>query len=540
MDVIRRRAAARNSVVAGSVWEIRMKCDEVKGGIKVFNGEENFEEGGGDDKGLQFYTPLKRNQIGGTTARRKTWNDRTPFQIRKTRLELKKFSDESCKELNMSVDSIEENQIQMRKTRSETHRVSDECCKGLDMSVGFNSPRRLWMDDDGIDADGEEEGEDEEDDLEIEVEKKTYDDKEVNLAEQKKSIDISEQKLKEIEEEIKKVHQIPRKPIPISANVKKELSPVINPPAFDLTKAKKVVNEEKKVRQMREKPKHVFSRVNKQQTSVRFPPLIDPSLRKAPPIADSKVFDRIPETPNKLQNIVDLVMWRDISKSAFAFGVGSFFLFLSSFTTEFNFSLISAISYMGLVYLAALFLYKSILCRGIAVDKSNQDYIVGEEEAILLLRRILPYLNEFLLTLKGLFSGDPASTMKVAVLLFILARYGSSITMWEMAKLGFFAVFTVPKVCSSYSSQLIALGKFWIRRIRDAWHSCPHKKAVAAAVFILKWNFSSVVVRIWGVFMLFVAVRYYQESLLTKDCGDEEMREGEDSSWREGECVGQR
>ncbi|GMQ04448.1 hypothetical protein CsSME_00049858 [Camellia sinensis var. sinensis] len=40
MELGRRKRTTRNGVVAGSVWESRMKSDEVKGGIKVFNGEE--------------------------------------------------------------------------------------------------------------------------------------------------------------------------------------------------------------------------------------------------------------------------------------------------------------------------------------------------------------------------------------------------------------------------------------------------------------------------------------------------------------------
>ncbi|CAL5441561.1 unnamed protein product [Camellia sinensis] len=85
-------------------------------------------------------------------------------------------------------------------------------------------------------------------------------------------------------------------------------------------------------------------------------------------------------------------------------------------------------------------------------DDTNQDYIVGEEEAVWLVKMILPYLNEFLLKFRTLFCGDPATTMKLAIMLFVLARFGSTITIWKMAKLGFFGVFSLPKICSSYSS----------------------------------------------------------------------------------------
>ena len=46
-------------------------------------------------------------------------------------------------------------------------------------------------------------------------------------------------------------------------------------------------------------------------------------------------------------------------------------------------------------------------------DERNGHHLVGEEDAIWLLRLALPYVNEVLLTLRSLFSGEPATTMKV-------------------------------------------------------------------------------------------------------------------------------
>ncbi|KAF5191503.1 Reticulon-like protein, partial [Thalictrum thalictroides] len=64
--------------------------------------------------------------------------------------------------------------------------------------------------------------------------------------------------------------------------------------------------------------------------------------------------------------------------------------------------------------------------------------------------------------------------------------------------------------CGSYLFE----GNFWLRRFRDAWDSCSHKKAVAAAVFTIVWNLASITARVWAVFVLIVAVRHYQQSLL--------------------------
>ncbi|KAA8535342.1 hypothetical protein F0562_030345 [Nyssa sinensis] len=669
MELGRRKGTTRNGVVAGSVWESRMKIDEVKGGIKVFNGEENSEENGDTNTGMEVEKKLKPKQsIVGVSGKRKTWKsegfERNPIQIAKQRSELNKNLDERSKELsvsadgvkkspiqtrkirsevgkelNVSVDGIERspsqkmkarseeakelsvsvdgierspsqkmkarseeakelsvsvdgiqsspiqirksksesckevsdsgngidrNGIQLRKVKSESNKgldesvdgtqansvqlrkvksvlsnksvddsdiergpvevrkvelesnkvvdesnedsnpivegiekipdgirktISDETCKELDvcqekvisssLSNGgqVKSAPQLVVTDDEEDWDEElEEEVDEEIEIEIETEivKKSLEIKEINIPEQKnKKVVIEEKKLnQEQKKEQKKLNQIHEKPVPISPIVKKQSPPVVKP-----------------------------SRI--------YP---NPTRTTQIPVSDE--FQRVPQTHNKLQSLVDLVMWRDVSKSAFVFGIGTFVIVSSSYTKDINISLITVMSYLGLVYLALIFFYRSIICRGAAyIDDTSQGRVLGEEEAIWLLKLVLPYLNEFLLKLRALFSGDPATTMKLAVLLFVLARC-------------FFGVFTVPKVCSSYSNQLTAFGKFWFRRFRDAWESCSHKKAVAFGIFSLVWNYSSIVARIWAVFMLMVAFRYYQHSLMREDWVEEEAGGG--------------
>lgn len=128
MDVVKRRVGT-GSVVAGSVWESRMKIDEVKGGIKVFNGEESNEEGGGAG-GVHVYRRVRRTDVG----KRKTWNsenfDKTPIpiQIAKDR------PDEPCRELTVSTDGIKKSPIQSRKTRSELTKELTVSVDGLERS----------------------------------------------------------------------------------------------------------------------------------------------------------------------------------------------------------------------------------------------------------------------------------------------------------------------------------------------------------------------------------------------------------------------
>ncbi|KAI3889598.1 hypothetical protein MKX03_017603 [Papaver bracteatum] len=523
--------AAKNGVIAGSVWENRMKVDEVKGGIKVFNGgdQKNAVGGGGgiDHSGNQIQVYRRRlpriqssngNGGGGEIGKSKRLlkpdtideNDqKNPIQLRKSKS-----------------DKIEKTPLPViKKTRSHGEQRISGAIKDGEISLNnvsqSGNQKKNVID---YDCDDEEEEEEEGTNLnDEETENEEIDVKEVNIDQEQPRVNVM------IKNEEDNGTQMSKQLVVVPSNLK-------NSPS----KSEKVVicQEEKKLNEIQKTSIPISSGVSKKP-----PQPVKKDTPKIPPTG-SYEFQRCPDSQNKLQNLVDLVMWRDVSKSALVFGFGAFLILSSSFTKDLHFSLISAISYMGLLYLATRFLYTSIICRGAAYseEESNDTLMVGEEEAVWLLRLILPYLNEFLLKLKSLFSGDPATTMKLGVLLFILARCGSSITIWKVAKLGFFGIFTVPKVCSSYSTQLTGCGKFWIRRFQDAWDSCTHKKAVALAGFTLVWNLSSIVARIWAVFMLIVALRYYQQSLvlLNEGWGSEEEEiiavDRDDSSERH-DCV---
>ncbi|XP_043806597.1 reticulon-like protein B21 isoform X2 [Manihot esculenta] len=589
MDVSRRRAGVKTSVVAGSVWESRMKLDEVKGGIKVFNGDGNNEETVDSSRKL-----VKRGQSG--TAKRKTWKSESfdgPIQIAKGKTEPSpiKNCEEQCRELSVSADGIkkisiparrgrsdgikelsvsldeidktpiqgkkgrsdvntdgnEKSPVQIRKPRSDTREFAEsgaqfrksksdsehaanqsgniELDSGRDsipMRKAKSEPEKALEDesefkgsDDSVnrieksppeieEAGSEEsckevissseahgaliksppillvDNQDDNNDEATDGDEALEGDEEVEIEIEKKSLEVKEIKIPE--EKTKKVET--------------KASPEQKP--------KKLVNEDKRVYQFRNRTAPTSSTVNKQPPPVLRRATIYQNLSKPTPTPLSNGnHQNFPETHNKLQNLVDLVMWRDISRSAFVFGIGTFIIISSSYTKDLNVSFISVISYLGLVYLAAIFLYRSLICRGVIIYIEDRSHVVGEEEAIWLLKLVLPYLNECLLKIKALFSGDPATTMKLAVLLFVFARCGSSITIWNMAK----------------------LAKFWIRRFRDAWDSCSHKKAVALAIFTLVWNLSSMIARVWAVFMMFVAVRYYQQSMEAYDWDEDENDE---------------
>lgn len=162
-----RRGGARSSVVAGSVWESRMKHDEVRGGIKVFNGEETSvsEEGNGNGNGNGI-NKLRRGVVNGGTGKRKKWKsesfdgfERNPIQIARGKVE------ENGKEVRSPVqgrrlslrsegnnkDTLEKSPIGVRKTRSESLKEEPNSAplrKAKSDSVSVSAPVQSGKDDD--------------------------------------------------------------------------------------------------------------------------------------------------------------------------------------------------------------------------------------------------------------------------------------------------------------------------------------------------------------------------------------------------------
>ncbi|KAK9100225.1 hypothetical protein Scep_023655 [Stephania cephalantha] len=456
----RRRRSAPGNVVAGSVWESRIKLDEVKGGIKVFNGEHKSSS---EEEEPQF------------VKTRKTWKP-DPVEVIGEILLVQAMNSRSDEPSIGSVDEIEKTPIHVQTNRSHI----DELFADKSISTTTFS-------------DGEDDSE---------MEKKSFNDKEV---------DVAGMKLK------KKNNLGNEKPMPISATVKKQSVDVSE------VKPKRVVKETRKLNnQVHEKTIPISANVKKTQIHSVPKVLVHPDLKK--PSSVSEEIWRSPDAPKKFQKIVDLIMWRDLFKSAFVFGLGVLTIILTYCAEFLNFSFISAVSYMGLVYVAAVFVYKSILCRGVkCLDDSGRIDWVKEEEAIWFSKLIVPNLNEFAWTLSDLFSGNPVTTMKLAVVLFVFAQCGSTITFGAMIKLGFIGVFTVPKLYSLYSESVKLLVEcFW-----NDWDACSYKKPLLGLLFILLWCISTIVARFWAVFMLIVSIRYYQSSLSDEQVGKENAKQKE-------------
>ncbi|XP_052142676.1 reticulon-like protein B17 isoform X2 [Oryza glaberrima] len=209
------------------------------------------------------------------------------------------------------------------------------------------------------------------------------------------------------------------------------------------------------------------------------------------------------------ERIVDLVMWKNVAKSALWFGLGSMFFFSCSFSREITFSPISALCHMGVMVLGLAFFKDSIPQRQ-QVER-GRSFRLTEDDVLRAARAVLPVANSMISTAQVIFSGEPSMTLKVLPALLFGAKYGSLVTVWRILATAFFASFTLPKLYSCYSSQIHKRVENLTDRALEAWKSCPRKKLVAGTAVTMCWNLFSVKTRIIAAFISVVILRYNQK-----------------------------
>ncbi|OAY34012.1 reticulon-like protein B17 [Manihot esculenta] len=218
--------------------------------------------------------------------------------------------------------------------------------------------------------------------------------------------------------------------------------------------------------------------------------------------------------------IYDLIMWKDVAKSSLWFGLGCLCFLSSCFAKGISFSIFSAISQLGLLFLGASFISNSICPRNNMEKRCN--FKLKEEDILKLGRLILPPANLAISKTRELFSGEPSMTLKVIPFLLLGAEYGHLVTLWRLCAIGFFIGFTMPKLYSRYSNQIDQKVDFTKCRVMEAWEACSHKKIVAASAVTAFWNMSSVKTRIFAAFIFLVILRCCRQNLVPNQEGEEE------------------
>ncbi|KAL8152469.1 hypothetical protein V2J09_010229 [Rumex salicifolius] len=539
------KRSTSHNVAAGSVWESRMRIDQVRGGVKVFSGGvENLDVDDKSENRGSEQTSRSSPGIGLVGKKRASKSESNPIQIVASRspsqIQRKTTWNGNCKSpvqlprKKLASDDDEDDKrspILIPKSRSDLKLSGDSvAANGLDCSIRVEDDRNLAEDKNcgELTVEKIEKGPDSDYENNDECVRRSGNDDINGYARGEDEVEEAE-----VEDKIDEKNNSINEEIVVEKNIStcdyKQLNITETSHSNSKSKLKQKLPEPT-IASVRSSRRTEFSPVRKPPQKFARP--------QSFPIKDSVGTQRDPKTN---------MMWKHVPRSSLAFGSGTFLIISSSCTRDLDISFISITSYLGLIYLAITFLYKSFKCRqimeGNGMDYSHGMVVIGEQEAIWVLRLMLPYVNDFLLTLKALFSGDPAVTMKLAAALFALARCGNSITIWKMIKLAFI----LPKLSSSYSAQITGhgkhsmfstlliqkvlhshrnktIGRFWFLRFHDAWRSCSHKKTVGFAIFVIVWNLSSIVARIWAAFMLFVAVRYYQQSwtIKTESCDEDE------------------
>ncbi|XP_047051661.1 reticulon-like protein B17 [Lolium rigidum] len=209
------------------------------------------------------------------------------------------------------------------------------------------------------------------------------------------------------------------------------------------------------------------------------------------------------------ERVIELVMWKNVGRSAFWFGSGSMIFCSSSFSTDIEFSPIKILCNFGVVTLGLAFFKDSITQR--QNTEPVRKFQLTEEDVLRVAQAVLPIANSLVSMARVIFSGDPSMTLKVLPILLFGAKYGHLLTLWRLLAIGFFGSFTLPRLYSCYSSHIREKVEGLNARILNAWKSCPRKKLVAAAAAITFWNVVSVKTRVMAAFISVATLRYYYQ-----------------------------
>ncbi|WOK97256.1 reticulon-like protein B17 isoform X2 [Canna indica] len=251
---------------------------------------------------------------------------------------------------------------------------------------------------------------------------------------------------------------------------------------------------------------------------------IVPFVPPPSPAAEVGNGDRQSNLDGLQEQIVELVMWRNAAKSALWFGLGSMIFLSSTFSRDISFSIISALSHLGLIILGLAFFKDSVPNR--QQMKMGSRLQLTEDDFIRSAKIILPVANFALAKAQDIFCGDPLRTLQVAPILLFGAVYGNLITLRRLFATCFFVSFTLPKLYSCYSQQIHKKVESMTIRVQEAWKSCPRKKFIAVSAATMFWNLFSVKSRIFAAFISVVILRYQHQQ--TEDNGKVAGREEEE------------
>jgi hypothetical protein len=100
---------------------------------------------------------------------------------------------------------------------------------------------------------------------------------------------------------------------------------------------------------------------------------------------------------------------------------------------------LSLTAYVGMIHLAAVFFHRTFLSSSSRQSAELQQQLT-EEDILRCIRVVLPVINLAFNKSGEVFSGDPATTLKVAAVLWLVARMGYAISLWSFLRFGVFCI----------------------------------------------------------------------------------------------------
>eukprot|EP00850_Spirogloea_muscicola_P022243 SM000284S10663 [mRNA] locus=s284:60220:61911:+ [translate_table: standard] len=171
-------------------------------------------------------------------------------------------------------------------------------------------------------------------------------------------------------------------------------------------------------------------------------------------------------------------------------------------------------AYSALLYLAAMFVRHSCSGPGSFGAAAGCRHRSGRATAALhqLADAAAPVAEAAAAVQARLFSGDPATTLWVAPVLWVAAQLGAAVSLHTFAWAALVGMFTLPALYEAHCNSITAHGRRAASALLATWQACAHKWAAAAVGGLFAWICCSASTRLFAVFLAIVSLRCYQQA----------------------------
>jgi Ca2+/Na+ antiporter len=187
------------------------------------------------------------------------------------------------------------------------------------------------------------------------------------------------------------------------------------------------------------------------------------------------------QAAKKSPTVLDLIYWRDVRKSGIVFGVT--LVLLLSFM---YFNVVTVLSYLGLILLAATLGYRVYTAVTATVNKTEQrnpfqPYLekhldLPQDRAHEHIDSVMKHVKDLLLHLRRLFLVENiCESVKFGLFLWSLTYVGEYVCGTTLIILAFIGIFTLPKVYEMYQPQIDQYYNMAEQKLRPVIDTVKHQ-----------------------------------------------------------------